>query len=60
MFHWNRLFVVEANKVTDHDHVTGENRDSAQCSCNIYLKLTKKVRVIFHNVKAYDSHLITQ
>ena len=32
----------------------------AHWSCNINLKLTKKVSVIFHNLKGYDSHLIMQ
>ena len=27
-------------------------------SCNINLQLTKKVPVMFHNVKGYGSHLI--
>ena len=27
-------------------------------SCNIDLKLTKKIPVIFHNLRDYDSHLI--
>ena len=42
----NKLFFAG-----DLDHVTGKYRDSAHCSCNINLKLTKKVPVIFHNLK---------
>ena len=39
-------------KVRDHCHVTGKYR-----GCNINLKTTKKVPVIFHNLKGYNSHL---
>ena len=41
-------------------NVTGNNRRSAHWSCNINLKLTKKVPVIFHISWGYDSHLIMQ
>ena len=54
----NKQFAAEDNKVTDHDHVTGKYKDSAHWGCNI--KLTRKVPVIFHNLKGYDSHLIMQ
>ena len=54
----NKLFVAEDNKVRDHGHATGEYCSSAHWSCNINLKLTKKVAVIFRNLKGYDSHLI--
>ena len=54
----NNLFVAEDNKVRDHDHVTGSYRGSAHWSCNINLKLTKKVPVIIHNLRGYESHLI--
>ena len=54
------MFPAEDNKVRDHDHVTGKYRGAAHWSWNINLKLTKKVPVIFHNLKDYDSHLTKQ
>ena len=56
----DELFAAEDNKVRDHEHVTGKCRGSAHWSCNIDLKLTKKVPVIFHNLKGFHSHLIMQ
>ena len=51
-----KLFDVGDNKVRDHCHVIGKCRGSARWRCNVYLKLNKKVSVIFHNLKGYDSH----
>ena len=45
-------------KVREHYHITRKFRGAAQWSCNINLQLTKKVPVIFHNLRGYDSHLI--
>ena len=56
----DKLFDVGDNKVRDHCHVTGKYRGSAHWRSNANLKLTKKVPIIFHNLKSYDSHLIMQ
>ena len=52
----NKLIDVEDNKVRYHFHITRKYRGSAHWSCNI--KLTKKIPVIFHNLRSYVSHLI--
>ena len=54
----NKLFDVSDNKVRDHCHVTGKYRGAAHWSCNVNFKLSKKVPLIFYNLKGYDSHLI--
>ena len=38
--------------------MTRKYRGAAHWSCNINLKLTKYIPVIFHNLRAYNSHLI--
>ena len=52
------LFYVGDEKVRDHCHITEKYRGAAHWSCNINLKLTKKIPVIFYNLRGYDSHLI--
>ena len=52
------MISFDDNKVRDHCHITGKCRGAAHWSCNINLKVSKKVPVIFHNLKGCDSHLI--
>ena len=52
----DKLFDVGDDKVRDHCHITRKPRGSAHWSCNVNLKLTKEVAVIFHNLRVYDSH----
>ena len=56
----DKLFDVGDDKVRDHCHITGKYRGAAHWSCNINLKLTKKIPVIFHNIRGYDSQLIVK
>ena len=54
----DKLFEVVDEKVRDHCHVSGKFRGAAHFSCNANFKITKKVPIIFHNLKGYDGHLI--
>ena len=42
------------DKVRDHCHITDKYSGAALWSCNINLKISKKLVVIFHNFKGYD------
>ena len=44
--------------VRDHCHITGRYRGSTHQSCNLNFKVTKKIPVVFHNLRGYDEHLI--
>ena len=59
---WNatNYLLKRIKKVRDHDHITGKYRGSADSNCNINLRLTKNVFVIFPNLRVYRSHLIAQ
>ena len=45
-------------KVRDHSDITSKFREAAHWDCNMKFQLTKKVPVIFYNLKGYYSHLI--
>ena len=53
-----KLIDTDNEKVRDHFHVTGNFRGAAHWICNINVQSTKKIPVIFHNLKGYDCHLI--
>ena len=44
--------------VRDHCHISGKFRGAAHWDCNINFQLTKKVPVIFCNLRGYNSYLI--
>ena len=53
-----KLFDLIDEKVRDHCHISGKVRGAAHFSCNANFKISKKVPVVFHNLKGYDGHLI--
>ena len=53
----DRLFDVEDNKIRDHSHITGKYRGSDHWSFKNNLELTKKVSLIYHNLRGYGSNL---
>ena len=54
----DKLLDVGDDKVRDHCHIAGKYRGASHWSCNINLKLTKKISVIFHNLRGYGGHLV--
>ena len=53
-----KLFDLTDEKARDHWHITGKFRGAAHFSCNAKFKISKKVPVVFHNLKGYDGHMI--
>ena len=45
-------------KVRDHRHYTGKYRGVAHSNCNLNYKISKEIRVVFHNGSKYDYHFI--
>ena len=55
-----KLIEICDEKVRDHCHITSKYRIAAHWSCYINLKISKKLPLIFYNLKRYDSHLISK
>ena len=53
-----KIIADDDEKIGDHCHITGKLRGAAHWTCNTNLLLTKKVPVIFRNLRGYNSHLI--
>ena len=51
---------VDKTIVRDHCHYTGKYRGAAHNSCNLRLRRTKRIPVIFHNCTGYDNHLFVK
>ena len=54
------MFAERDNKVRNHDHVTGKYRGFAHGDCIISFKWTKKIPIMFHNLRGYGSHFVMQ
>ena len=50
------VFTDDNKKVRDHCHVSGKYRGAAHNECNLQLKLSHQIPIIFHNLKGYDTH----
>ena len=53
-----KLIDNDEKKVRDHCHVTGKFRGAAHWDYNRNFHVTKKVPVIFHNLRGYNSYFI--
>src|SRR2546426_4978768 len=53
-------FTDKNYKVRDHCHITNKFRGPACSRCNLQMKLTHIIPVIFHNLRGYDMHLLLQ
>ena len=44
----------------DHCHYTGKYGGALHSECNLKLKRTRTIPVLFHNLSGYDSHLFVK
>ena len=54
-----KLIDISDQNARDHCHIKSGNnyKGASHWSCNINLKIGKKLPVMFHNLRGYDSHL---
>ena len=52
--------VLGADRVRDHDHLTGKFRQVLHNKCNLAFRLRKILPIAFHNLKNFDGHLLMQ
>lgn len=50
----------QGNRVLDHDHFTGHVIGAAHNTCNFNRKTNYQIPVYFHNLRAYDEHLLVR
>ena len=53
-------YVDGSVKVRYNCHITGKYKGSGHKDCNINVKLSHKIPILFHNLKNYDFHLIME
>ena len=51
---------LNGDSVRDHDHETGKYRGAAHSKCNINYFQRRRLPIVFHNLKNYDSHFLLQ
>ena len=56
--YWICNKLIENDKGRDHCHITCGYRGAAHWNCNVNMKISKKLPILFHNFREYDSHLI--
>ena len=54
---WFKDDDVKLRKVRDHCYYMGRYRGALHSKCNLRLRRTRTIPVLFHNLKGYDSHL---
>ena len=55
----DNTYIDDEIKLRNHCHIAEKYIGSAHRNCYINVKLNRKILFKFHNVKNYDTHLIT-